>query len=155
MPDVQKVPEGYSTLTPSLSVNGAAKAIELFKKAFNAKEEERMSCEDGKIMHATLSIGSSKIFISDSMQDMPPTVSSFYMYLDNVDAAIKTAKDAGMQEAYPVTDMFWGDRVGTLKDPFGNYWSLATHVREVSREEMEKGGKQYAQMCREMGQEKG
>ncbi len=151
MPDVLKVPEGYGTLTPSLSVNDAAKAIELFTKAFDASIDEKMDCPDGKVMHASLQIGSSKIFISDAMPGMSPTVASFYVYLDDVDAALQKAKDAGMQEVYGVSDMFWGDRVGTVKDAFGNHWSLATHVREVSREEMDKGGKQFLEMCKGTG----
>lgn len=151
MPEIAKVPEGYATLTPALAVPDAAKAIDLFKRAFDASVEEKMACEDGKIMHAVLAIGSSKLFLSDAMPGMPPTVSSFYVYLDDVDASIQKAKDAGMEEVYPTMDMFWGDRVGVVRDAFGNHWSLATHVREVSKEEMKEGGKKFSEMCGGMG----
>ncbi len=149
MAETSKIPAGFHTLTPSLSVPDAAKAIDLYKAAFGASVEESIPCGDtDKIMHASLMIGTSKLFISDAMPDMPPTVSSFYVYLDDVDAAMRKAKEAGMEEAYPTEDMFWGDRVGTVKDAFGNHWSLATHVRDVSREEMEEGGKKFAEMCK-------
>jgi PhnB protein len=143
-----KIPEGFSTITPSLNIDGAAKAIDLYKKAFGAKEEYRMECPDGsgKIMHACLSIGDSKLFVADTNPKMgcgTPSVSSFYMYFDDVDKVAKQAKAAGLSELMPVQDMFWGDRTGTVKDPFGNSWTLATHVRDVSPEEMEEGKKSF------------
>lgn len=140
------IPEGFSTLTPALTVNGAAKAIELYKKAFNAQEMYRMEGDNGKIMHACLSIGNSKIFLADADPSMGcgmPTNSTFYLYLDNVDNAFKQAVHAGLKELFPVTDMFWGDRTGSVEDAFGNRWTLATHVREVSPAEMEEGRKQF------------
>ena len=144
----KKIPQGFNTVTPSLTVNGAAKAIELYKKAFGAKEEYRMECDDGsgKIMHACIQIGDSKLFLADTNPKMgcgTPSVSSFYVYLNDVDAAFKQAKQAGCSETYPVQDMFWGDRTGSLKDSFGIQWTLATHVREVSPKEMEEGRKKF------------
>ncbi len=142
----KKVPEGFHTITPSLNIEGAAKAIELYKKAFGATEDYRMETPDGKVMHACLQIGDSKIFLADTMPEMGcglPSSASFYLYLPDVDASFKQAKDAGLNEAWPVQDMFWGDRTGTLKDPFGNQWTLATHMREVSPEEMEEGRKKF------------
>jgi len=144
-----KVPEGYHTLTPSIIVDGAAKAIKLYEKTFGAKELYRMECPDksGKIMHACVQIGSSKLFLSDTMPQMgcsTPSVSNFYVYLEDVDAAFKQAKQAGLNELAPLQDMFWGDRTCTFRDSFGIGWTLASHVRDVSPEEMEKGAKQFA-----------
>jgi PhnB protein len=144
----QKTPEGFSSVTPSLNVTDAAKAIEQYKKAFGAKEMYRMEMPDGsgKIMHACLEIGNSKLFIADVNPQMGcgvPSVASFYVYLDNVDAAFKQAKEAGLEEQYTPKDMFWGDRTGTVKDSFGVMWTLATHVRDVSADEMEEAKKSF------------
>lgn len=139
------IPEGFSTVTPTLIVNDAAKAIELYTKAFGAKETYRLNCpESGKIMHACIQIGASKVFLCDTHPKMcaTPSNSSFYLYFKDVDASFKQAKQAGMQETSPVQDMFWGDRTGNVKDTFGNSWTLATHVRDVSPEEMDKAVKQ-------------
>lgn len=142
---MSKTPEGFNTITPSLSIDGASNAIELYTKAFGAKEIHRMNCPDtGKVMHACLEIGSSKIFLADAMPECGgPSQSSFYLYMDDVDGAFKKATHAGLKEAWPVQDMFWGDRMGTVKDPFGNSWTLATHVKDVSPEEMEEGRKKF------------
>ena len=97
-------------------------------------------------MHACLQIGNSKFFLSDlnpNMGTTTPSVSNFYVYLSDVDAAFKQAKKAGLNEEFPVQDMFWGDRTGVVKDPFGNRWTLATHVRDVSADEMEEGRKKF------------
>ncbi len=137
-----ELPEGFCTVTPTLIVSRASEAIELYKNAFGAVEEYRMDGDNGKIIHASISIGNSKVFLSDSNPDQAGGVGtkcSFYMYVKDVDAAFSTAKEAGMQQIEDVEEMFWGDRTGCLKDPFGNYWTLATHVRDVSPEEMEKG----------------
>jgi PhnB protein len=134
------IPEGNQVIA-SLMVNGAAKAIELYKKAFGAQEIYRVDGRAGKIMHACIMIGNSKLFLGDTDPESgcgEPSVSSFYVYVNDVDAAFKQAKLAGMQETFAVQDMFWGDRMGNLKDPFGNSWSLATHVRDVSPEEIER-----------------
>lgn len=141
----KKIPEGFSTLTPSLNVEGAAEAISLYTKAFGAQEVYRMECpESSKIMHACIQIGNSKVFLSDANpQCSAPSQSSFYVYLNDVDAAFTQAKQAGLSELCAVQDMFWGDRMGALKDKFGISWTLATHVRDVSPEEMEKGRKQF------------
>ena len=141
------IPKGYSTLTPTLVVPDAVKAIELYKKAFGAVEEYRMTCPDsGKIMHACLQIGTSKVFLCDTnpkMEGCAATHSNFYVYMDDVDAAFLKAKQGGMTEVTAVEDMFWGDRVGNVKDSFGNSWTLATHMRDVSPEEMEEGSKKF------------
>lgn len=139
-------PKDYPTVTPALNVDGAAKAIELYKKAFGATEDYRMEDEKGKIMHAALTIGTSKLFLADATMDSgcgTPSKSSFYLYMDDVDTAFKKARDAGLSETWPLTDMFWGDRTGTVTDAFGITWTLATHVKDVSPEDMEKGRKEF------------
>jgi len=143
---VVKIPEGFSTITPTLIVDGAAKAIDLYTKALGAKEAYRMECpETKKVMHACLQIGSSKVFLGDTNpQCSSPTSSSFYVYLDDVDSAFSKAKQGGLKEVSAVQDMFWGDRIGTVQDPFGNKWTLATHVRDVSPQEMEEAKKKMA-----------
>lgn len=141
-----KIPQGFSTITPALNVNGADKAIKLYKKALGAKEDYRMETPDGKVMHACLQIGNSKLFLADVMPGMgcsTPSEASFYLYVDDVDGSYKKALQGGMSELYPVNDMFWGDRTGSVKDSFGIIWTLATHVREVSPEDMEEGKKQF------------
>lgn len=145
MAQVKKIPEGYTTITPSLVVNDAAAAIELYKNALGAKEEGRMTGPDGKVVHAALTIGTSKVFLCDVMPTMcaSPSASNFYLYLDDVDTAFTKAKKAGMEEFSAVQDMFWGDRTGTVKDKFGIMWTLATHVRDVSHEEMLEAGKEW------------
>jgi PhnB protein len=142
-----KTPEGFHTITPTLVLDGAAKAIELYKKALGAEELYRLEGDKGKIMHACLTIGNSRIFLCDTNPQMgagTPSQSSFYLYMDNVDNAASQAKGAGLTEQSPVQDMFWGDRTGSFKDSFGISWTLATHVREVSKEEMEEGRKKFA-----------
>jgi uncharacterized glyoxalase superfamily protein PhnB len=135
------IPEGFSTITPTLVVDGAAQAIDLYIKAFGAMETYRMASPiTGKIMHACIQIGSSKLFLCDVMPEMgcaTASASSFYLYMNDVDATFRQAMQAGLTETSPVTDMFWGDRVGNVQDRFGNRWTIATHVRDVSPQEME------------------
>jgi PhnB protein len=140
-----KIPEGFHTITPGLVIEGATQAIDLYKKAFNAKEEQCLKTPDGKVMHACLKIGDSHLFLADVFPEMGciPSVSGFYLYVADVDNAFKQARGAGLSETHPVQDMFWGDRTGTVKDPFGIQWTLATHVRDVSQDEIEKGRKEF------------
>ena len=139
------IPEGLTTVTPSLSVKDAAKAIDLYKKAFGAKELRRMADpQTGKIMHAVLEIGTSKIFVADLFTNCPASQSSFYLYMPDADASVKQAEQAGMKNTMPVTDMFWGDRMGCITDEFGISWTVATHVREVSEADLEKGMKEMS-----------
>jgi uncharacterized glyoxalase superfamily protein PhnB len=138
------IPQGMSTIIPYLNVKDAAQAIETYKKAFGAKEVHKLVMPGtDKVMHACLEIGTSRFFISESMQ-IAPTVSSFYLYRDNADQAFTQAKQAGMQEVSAPADMFWGDRMGTLKDRFGITWSVATHMRDVSPDEMQEAMKKMA-----------
>jgi PhnB protein len=146
----QPVPEGYHTITPYLAVKDAAEAIEYYKQAFGAKERVRMDAPDGKIGHAELEIGDSLIMLSDPFPQSsttPPkelggTSASVFMYVEDVDAVVKKAVDAGATITTEITDQFWGDRFGSITDPFGHSWSIATHVEDVSPEEMEARAKE-------------
>ena len=141
-----KIPEGFHTITPQIVVSNGDKAIALYKKALDAKELGRMLLPGtDKIMHASLQIGTSKLFLSDAgMQKKDPKGlnSAFYVYVVDVDAAHKRALDAGMSETMAPVDMFWGDRFSAVDDRYGHRWCFATQVREVSREEMVEAAKQ-------------
>jgi PhnB protein len=152
MPDkVDPVPHGYHTITPSLTVRDADKAIEFYRKAFGADERFRMPGPDGKIMHAELRIGNSIIMLSEERVEMdvksPKTLGGtpvgFYVYVENVDSAWKRAVDAGASTVMPLADMFWGDRTGCVEDPFGHRWWLAQHVADLTPEEIQKGQEAY------------
>ncbi len=144
MPKVKPVPDGYHTLTPYLIVRGADKAIEFYKKAFGATERFRMPGPDGKIMHAEMEIGDSAFMLGEESLEMgsksPQTVGGscvgIHIYTEDVDAAFARAVKAGAKSVGPVMDMFWGDRFGKLQDPFGHTWTIATHTKDVSPEEM-------------------
>jgi PhnB protein len=148
---VKVVPEGYHALTPSLTVKDGAKAIDFYKKAFGAQERMRMPGPDGRLMHAELQIGDSVFMLGGEMPDMgckePASVgavsSSLYVYVPDVDAAFKRAVEAGAKSLMPPADMFWGDRFGTVEDPSGHRWGLATHKKDPSPAEMEKGQKEF------------
>ncbi len=145
------IPEGFQTITPSLVLKDAAKAIETYKKAFGAKEVHRLDDpQSGKIMHACIEIGTSRVFLSDEMPGMcaASTGSSFYLYVPDADATFEQAKKAGLDGKYPPTDMFWGDRTGTLADPFGVMWTVATHIRDVSEDELKKGQQEFAKQMK-------
>jgi PhnB protein len=141
---VKAIPEGYYSLTPYLVITGAAKAIEFYKKAFGAVETVRMPGPDGKIMHAELKIGNSVLMLSDENPERghfsPSTrggsTGSVMLYTEDVDATFKQAVAAGAKADMPPADMFWGDRMGNLTDPFGHTWAIATHKEDVSEEEM-------------------
>jgi PhnB protein len=138
------IPEGYHTVSPYLAVDDAARALEYYTKAFGAKELVRMDAPGGKIGHAELQIGDSRIMLSDPFPQAstrPPkelggTSASVFMYVEDVDAVVKQAVDAGATVTMEIADQFWGDRFGTITDPFGHVWSIATHVEDVPPEEM-------------------
>src|SRR5215216_4563395 len=149
------VPEGYHTLTSYLAVDDAAQAIEYYKKAFGAKERVRMAAPDGKIGHAELEIGDSMLMLADPFPQAstkPPkelggTSASVFMYVEDVDAVAKQAVDAGGTVLMEVADQFWGDRFATVQDPFGHSWSIATHIEDLTPEEIaERGREAMAQM---------
>ncbi len=143
---VRPVPEGYSTATPYLIVSGAAEAIEFYKKAFGATEVMRFPDPRGKIAHAEIQIGSSRIMLSDehperghrSPKSFGGSGTGIMLYLSDVDVVFKRAVDAGAKAQQPVTDQFYGDRTGNLIDPFGHLWTVATHVEDVPPEEMQR-----------------
>lgn len=156
----QAVPAGFHTITPGLSCQNAAQAIELYKKAFGAKEISRMAAPDGRIMHAELQIGNSMLFLADEFPGMTGSpdpsalpAHSLYLYVEDVDATYERAVAAGCKGAMPVADMFWGDRFGKVVDPFGHHWNLATHVEDVAPAEMERRSREWmASMAKAAGQ---
>ena len=141
---VKPIPEGYHTVTPYLAVDDAAEAIEYYKKAFGAKERVRMEAPEGRIGHAELEIGDSLVMLSDpfpqattrSPKELGGTSASIFLYVEDVDAVVKQAVDTGSTITMEVADQFWGDRFGSVQDPFGHLWSIATHVEDVPPEEM-------------------
>jgi uncharacterized glyoxalase superfamily protein PhnB len=142
---VKAIPDGYHTLTPYMTVRDAARAIEFYKQAFGAVEKGVMKGPDGKIMHAELRIGDSLFMLADEFPQygsLSPLSTGgsgmgLHIYVEDVDSAFDRAVKAGAKTEMPVTDMFWGDRYGKLADPFGHKWSIATHKRDMSMEEMD------------------
>ncbi|HYI02664.1 VOC family protein [Hyalangium sp.] len=140
------IPEGYHSVTPYLIVKGAARALEFYKKAFNATELVRMEGPGGTIGHAEFQIGNSIIMLGDENAEFgarsPETIGGspvgLCIYIEDVDTIFKRAIAAGGKEERPVQDQFYGDRSGTLRDPFGHQWTIATHMEDVSPEEMER-----------------
>jgi PhnB protein len=141
---VKPIPEGYHTVTPYLAIDGATDAIEFYKKAFGANERLRMDGPDGSIAHAEIEIGDSLVMISDPFpqstvkapNQIGGTSASIFLYVEDVDAVVKKAVDAGAKIEMEPADQFWGDRFGTVTDPYGHVWSVATHVEDVPPEEM-------------------
>jgi uncharacterized glyoxalase superfamily protein PhnB len=145
MPKVKAVPDDMHTVTPHLVCAGAAEAIEFYKRAFGAVEIARLPGPQGKLMHAMIRIGDSVVMLVDEFPEMgglsPKSLKgspvTIHLYVDNVDATVERAVKAGAKITMPVADMFWGDRYGQLVDPFGHHWSVGTHIRDVSTEEMQ------------------
>jgi uncharacterized glyoxalase superfamily protein PhnB len=138
---IRAIPEGLHTLTASMTLDGAAEAMEFFKKAFGAVEMMRAPDPSGKkVWHAAMRIGDSTFFLNDVFPDMgaTPNKTRMWIYLEGVDHAFKRAVEAGATVRQPLGDMFWGDRVGTVADRWGNEWTIAQHMRDVSPEEMKK-----------------
>ena len=149
--NTQAIPRGYHTVTPSIVVAGAAKAIDFYKKGFGAEELMRLPGPGGMIMHAELQIGDSIIMLSDEMPDQGGkgpksyggTPVSFFIYRENVDEAWKRAVGAGAKEIMPLDNQFWGDRTGCLEDPFGHRWWLAQHIEDLTPEEMQQRSQEF------------
>ena len=146
------VREGYQTVTAALTVRNGAEAIEFYKRAFGAEEIMRVPGPDGKsLMHAEIQVGNSRIMLGDEAPSMgclaPVTLGgpggSLYVYVPDVDAAFKRAVAAGAKPLMPVTDMFYGDRFGQIEDPSGHRWGLATHVEDLSPEEMARRQREF------------
>lgn len=144
---VKAIPDGYHTLTPYLVVSSAAKAIEFYRKAFGATEVMRMVEPGGKrIMHAEIRIGDSCLMLSDTYaemgaknpKDLNGTPVTVHVYSENADALVARAAKAGAKVVMPVAEMFWGDRFGKVRDPFGHEWSIATHVKDLTPDQFAK-----------------
>ena len=148
----KEIPEGFHSVTLSLTLKNSLKAIEFYKKAFNAKTLEVLPAPDGRsTMHATIQIGDSILMMGDeqpsqgckSAESLGASPVSLYIYVPNVDAAFKQAVAAGAAVTMPVGDMFWGDRCGSLKDPFGYSWMIATHISDLTSEEVRQGAESF------------
>jgi PhnB protein len=149
---VRKIPEGYHSVTPYLIVRGGARALEYYKRAFGAEERFRMDGPGGTIGHAEIRIGDSMVMLSDESPawnakapdaGTPPPV-QLMIYVEDVDATFAKALDAGGKEIMPIKNQFYGDRSGTLTDPFGHVWTVATHVEDVPEAEMQRRAAEYA-----------
>jgi len=145
------IPDGFYTITPSLIVSDAAKALDFYKKALGAQEIDRFMSPDGKaVMHAQLKIGNSMLMLGN---EFPPTCLSpksrggtsvsLYLYLENADAAFDRAVKAGCTVKMPMMDQFWGDRIGQVEDPFGHAWSFATHKQDLTKEQIASNAKAF------------
>jgi PhnB protein len=151
-PAVNPIPDGMHSLTPLLVCAGAADAIAFYKKAFNAIEESRLPGPEGKLMHAAIRIGDSMLMLTDEFPEMgglgPKSLKgspvTIHLQVEDVDSVVKQAVAAGAKVTMPLADMFWGDRYGQLEDPFGHHWSVATHTRDLSPQEIQEG---MAKMC--------
>ncbi len=147
MADVQPIPEGFHTATPHLVVSDAAAAIEFYQKAFGAEEVSRMPGPEGKIMHAAIRIGDSPVMLNDEFPNMgtlgPKAIGgsavTIHLYVKDADAVWDSATNAGAKVVVPIADMFWGDRYGVIEDPFGHRWSIATHTRDLTPEQVMEG----------------
>lgn len=142
---VKPIPEGHHTLTPHIVVNDGNSAIEFYKNAFGAEERGRMQGPDGKVMHAELRIGDSMVYLCDEFEGIARSPKSigdtgvtFHLYVESADDVFNTAVSAGAGVEMPLQDAPWGDRYGKLIDPFGHRWSVATHIKDVTMEEMQK-----------------
>ncbi|KVZ07280.1 VOC family protein [Burkholderia ubonensis] len=141
---IKPIPEGMRTLTPHLICAGAADAIEFYRQAFNAVERVRLPAPNGQLMHACLTIGDSTLMLVDEMPEhgalgpkaLKGTPVCLHLFVPDVDAAIAQAVAAGAKVTMPAADMFWGDRYGQVEDPFGHRWSLATHQRDLTPEQI-------------------
>jgi len=150
------IPEGYHSITPNFVFKDARKAMEFYKQAFGAQERYTMPGPDGKgVMHAELLIGTSIIMLGEenpqqscqSADTLGASPVSFYLYVENVDPAFRRALEAGAVSRMPVQEMFWGDRAGTVQDPFGYSWTLASHTRDLTPQEIQQGAQVFfAQM---------
>ena len=149
---VKPIPDGYHSVTPTLTISGASDAIEFYKKAFDAKEVYRFPGSDGKsIMHAEIRIGGSAIMLCDEMPEMgclsPKSTGgpsgAIYLYVDDADSVFSKAVSVGATSMMLMLDGFWGDRIGMLVDPFGHRWTIATRKKDMTLEEIQKAGVEF------------
>jgi PhnB protein len=149
---VHAVPKGYSSVTPYLAIQGAAQAIDFYKKVFGALELMRMPGPQGKLGHVEIKVGDSKIMLADESEQMNfrspkahgGTPVHIMVYVKDVDATVAKAIESGAKMMREVQDMFYGDRSGSFEDPFGHFWHIATHVRDVSMKEMKRAAEEMA-----------
>jgi PhnB protein len=139
---VKSVPQGYHTITPYLIVDGAQKVIDFLKKTFDAKEAVRITAPGDKVGHVELKIGDSTIMIGDAMMDFRPMPTNLYVYVDDADKSFQRALQAGGKSVKEPSDQFYGDRAGCVRDPAGNTWWMATHVEDVSEDELKRRAQQ-------------
>jgi uncharacterized glyoxalase superfamily protein PhnB len=153
---VRPIPEGFHTVTPHLVCAGAADALAFYKQAFGAEELSRMPGPGGKIMHAEMRIGDARIMLADDFPDygslgplaLKGTPVYIHLYVEDANAVFAQAVEAGAKPVMPLADMFWGDRYGQIEDPFGHKWSIATHQRDVTPEQMQEDmNKMFEQPC--------
>ena len=142
------IPDGFHSVTPTLTIRGAANAIEFYKKAFDAQEISRFPSPDGKIVHAQIKIGDSIVMLNDEFPQMncfsPQSVggpsTTIYLYVTDADTVFAKAVSCGAKIRMPIMDAFWGDRAGMIEDPFGHIWMIATRIHQFSAEELKKAG---------------
>ncbi len=137
------IPDGYHSVQPYLMVKGAKRLLDFIKNVFDATEIENMAGPDGTIMHAEVRIGDSTIMLSDAQRQFQPTTAALYVYVPDVDATYQKALAVGATSAMEPADQFYGDRHGGVKDEFGNFWWIATHIEDVPKEEMARRAEQY------------
>jgi PhnB protein len=150
---VKPIPDGYHTITPAIIVRCAANAIEFYRKAFGAQVVERMDGPDGTVMHAEIRIGDSIVMLGDenpqfgtlSPMSTNGTSSSLHIYVDDVDAVFARAIGAGAKVKYPIENAFWGDRYGKVTDPFGHEWGIATHLKDMTPDEVRRAAGEWMQ----------
>ena len=146
------IPKGFTTVTPYIVMDDTAAAIEFYKKALGAEEKLRLPTPDGGVMYAEIQVGNARVMMGNPSQEWGGKSAksfggspvSFFVYVDDVEAVFSKAKDAGMSVCKDIEDMFWGDRMGTLRDPFNMDWTIAQHIRDVSPEEMQEAMKKMA-----------
>ena len=146
---LKSIPDGYHTVTPALIVDGAADVISFAEKVFAADVATKMAMPDGKIGHAEVKIGDSMIFVASPMNGAAPAPGWLYVYVDDVDSVYRKAVEAGATSVEEPADKFYGDRTAAFNDKAGNHWGIATHVEDVSPEEMEKRVKAYSKQVQE------
>ncbi len=139
---VKPIPEGYHSVTPCLVVRGADRVIEFLKQAFGAQEIDRFAAPDGRIMHAEVKIGDSMIMLGEASEQFPAQPAALCLYVPDTDVVYRRALEAGARSLREPADQFYGDRSAGVADPSGNSWWIATHVEDVSREEMERRAKE-------------
>ena len=153
---IKPIPDGYTAVTPYLTVRGAAAAIDFYKKAFNAEEAFRMNMPDGKVMHAELRIGGAVLMLHDEMPDWkalsPQTIgdsaSSIMLYVQDVDAVFQRAVAAGATSRMEPANQFYGDRCGSITDPFGHKWTISSHIEDVAPDELARRAAKWAEQAK-------